>query len=137
MTHTLIPSHVILDANDNVLAVTETADQAAGYTERNGGTAVEIATTDPATIARIAGKQCPAMLAHGGGFLGAGTHPAQPYLRAMEGMSGVHAGNASDIRLGWDSADEIIIRFLGNASVWRGATARACKARLREIAGVK
>jgi hypothetical protein len=143
-TSTYTPTHVITDANDNVLAVTPTSAEAEEYAIRAavrlGRTAqvVEIATADVATLARIAATQAPAMLALGSGFLGAGTHPAQPYLAAMLGMTGVTERNASDIRLGYDSADEIIIRFLGNAkTTWRGSTARAAKARLREIAGLK
>lgn len=94
----------------------------------------DIATADVATLARVARDDCPALATQGTGFLGAGTHPAQPYLNVMLGMHGV--GTVHPVRqttYGYDTADDVILRFIGNATTWRGDTARAVKARLREM----
>ena len=94
---------------------------------------VDIDTADVAELANLAQADKPALMDLGTGYLGAGTNPAQPYLQAMLGMRGVTERNVSDIRMGYDSADEIIIRFLGNVKTWRGDTARLVKARLRAM----
>ena len=97
---------------------------------------LDITHADVATVARLALADFPRLGEVGGGFLGAGTHPAQPYLEVMLGMHGVGepGGYAvDDVRFGMDDARRIIITFLSNAAQWRGATARAGKARLRDI----
>lgn len=50
---------------------------------------------------------------------------AVPYLQAMGSLSSV-----SD-NYGWDSGEEIVLRFLSNAGTWRGETARRVKAELK------
>jgi len=50
-----------------------------------------------------------------------------PYLKAM-----LHLNTIRDKYL-CDSAEEIIIRFLSNASVWRGDVARRLKEELKEL----
>lgn len=97
---------------------------------------IDIDVADVATIARVARADYPRLTERGGGFLGAGTHPAQPYLEAMLGMHGVGQPggyNINDVRFYEDDARTIVITFLGNAGQWRGTNARACKARLRAI----
>ena len=96
---------------------------------------VDVATADVATLARIALADCPALARKGDGWIGAGTHPAQPYLEAMLRMHGVGTTyNVRDIRFGpHDNADRIILTFLSNASTWRGETARTVKARLKAM----
>ena len=55
---------------------------------------------------------------------------AQPYLDAMAEL------NSIDDRYYLDSAQDVVLRFLSNASGWRGADARRIKAELKEMAGV-
>lgn len=52
---------------------------------------------------------------------------ARPYLDAMSTMT-----SARD-NYGLDSGEEIVLRFLGNASTWRGETARRIKAELKAM----
>lgn len=52
---------------------------------------------------------------------------AVPYLRAMQCLD-----KATD-HYGYDSAEEIVLRFLGNATTWRGEKARAIKKELKSI----
>lgn len=55
---------------------------------------------------------------------------AQPYLEAMYLLSDI-----TD-HYGCESAKDIVVRFLANASTWRGPVARQIKAELKELAGV-
>jgi hypothetical protein len=134
------PTHLFVDSADRVIGSVIGTDEDAerahrGYVLRDGCTIAKIATADVATLARIAAADCPALTKRGGGFIGAGTHPAQPYLEAMLTMVGVGSTvDPSDIRFGMDDPRRIIITFLGNAATWRGETARTVKARLKEIA---
>jgi len=52
---------------------------------------------------------------------------ARPYLVAMRTLN-----NVND-KYGLDSADEIVLRFLSNASTWRGEQARLIKAELKAM----
>lgn len=138
MTYT----HFILDRADRVVGTAVGADQAAtlavsaAVNTGRTATTVEIATADIATLARIAQADDPRLSRVGEGILGAGTHPAQPYLSAMLGMHGVGNGthDLGDVRYGYDDGRDIVLRFLDNVSTWRGDTARTVKARLRQIA---
>jgi len=56
---------------------------------------------------------------------------AKPYLDAM---SSLYSANDS---YGQDSAKSIILYFLSNASSWRGEKAKAIKAELKKLVGVK
>ena len=56
---------------------------------------------------------------------------ASPYLRAMLLLDDINS------RYGLDSARDIIVYFLANASTFRGEEARKLKAELKEIAGIK
>ena len=56
---------------------------------------------------------------------------AVPYLVAMRGLESV-----SD-NYGADSAKSVVLYFLSNASSYRGPVAKAHKAELKAIAGVK
>jgi len=58
-------------------------------------------------------------------------HPARPYVEAMSTMGSMHD------RFGEDDAKDIVLRFLVNASGWRGEVARHVKAELKRMAGVK
>lgn len=55
---------------------------------------------------------------------------AVPYLQAMYSLDG-----AADY-YGMDSAEEIVIRFLANASTFRGEKAKALKNELRTAVGL-
>ena len=52
---------------------------------------------------------------------------AVPYLRAMGELNGINGA------YGHDSARAVVVYFLGNASQWRGDTARRIKAELKEM----
>jgi hypothetical protein len=52
---------------------------------------------------------------------------AEPYLLAMLGLE-----NIND-KYGEDSAKEIILYFLSNASTWRGTVAKRIKQELKEL----
>ncbi|NBT30386.1 MAG: hypothetical protein EBT13_00380 [Rhodobacteraceae bacterium] len=52
---------------------------------------------------------------------------AAPYLDAMECLLGINDTYY------YDSARDIVSRFLVNAGAWRGETARRIKAELREL----
>lgn len=56
---------------------------------------------------------------------------AIPYLMAMECL------NSINDNYGMDSAKSIVLYFLSNASTWRGEKAKAIKAELKKLAGVK
>jgi hypothetical protein len=53
---------------------------------------------------------------------------AKPYLDAMASLDSV------DDNYGWDSGKTIVLYFLGNASTWRGETAKRIKAELKAMA---
>lgn len=55
---------------------------------------------------------------------------AQPYLEAMFTLSSI------DDQYGLGSGKEVVLRFLCNASGWRGEVARLVKAELKKRAGV-
>lgn len=55
-------------------------------------------------------------------------YAAKPYLSAMASLGSV------DDSYGWDSGKEIVLRFLCNASSWRGETAKRIKAELKGMA---
>lgn len=52
---------------------------------------------------------------------------AAPYLKAMGELDKITDA------YGYDSADDIVARFLSNASSWRGDTARRIKAELKKM----
>ena len=52
---------------------------------------------------------------------------AKPYLDAMACL------NSINDNYGWDSAKSIVLYFLGNASTWRGETAKRIKAELKAM----
>jgi len=54
-------------------------------------------------------------------------YAAVPYLRAMSCL------NTRSDKYGEDDAIGIIVYFLANATSWRGVTAKAIKAELRDI----
>jgi len=56
---------------------------------------------------------------------------AVPYLRAMHTLD-----NVGD-KYGQDDAKGIVLYFLSNATTWRGDKARAIKAELKTIVGIK
>lgn len=53
---------------------------------------------------------------------------AKPYVEAMYSLDQITDN------YGQDSGREIVLRFLNNASRWRGETARVVKAELKKIA---
>ena len=56
---------------------------------------------------------------------------AKPYLDAMASLTSV------DDNYGWDSGKTIVLYFLGNASSWRGETAKTIKKELKSMVGLK
>lgn len=56
---------------------------------------------------------------------------AKPYLDAMASLDSI------DDNYGLDSADSIVRYFLGNASTWRGETAKTIKKELKAMVGLK
>lgn len=52
---------------------------------------------------------------------------AKPYLDAMASLDSVNDN------YGWDSGKSIVLYFLGNASTWRGETAKRIKAELKAM----
>lgn len=56
---------------------------------------------------------------------------ARPYLTAM------HSLNSANDSYGFDSARGIVLRFLGNATGYRGELAKTHKAELKAILGIK
>jgi len=95
---------------------------------------VDLYKVDVATLARIVAVDFPGATAKGYGVLGAGTHPAQPYLEVMSQMRGVTRDVVPGLHFGPERVADIIEAFLGNSHGWRGDTARAVKATLRTMA---
>lgn len=58
-------------------------------------------------------------------------YAADPYLSAMFNLDTI------DDNFGLDSAKDIIIRFLCNASSFRGGNAKTLKQELKSLAGIK
>lgn len=58
-------------------------------------------------------------------------YAAKPYLEAMRSLD-----SASD-SFGYDSAKSVVAYFLANASGYRGDTAKAHKAALKSLVGIK
>ena len=58
-------------------------------------------------------------------------YAAKPYLQAM-----LYVDQATD-KYGYDSADSLVRYFLGNAAGYRGDAAKAHKAALKLICGIK
>ena len=56
---------------------------------------------------------------------------AKPYLDAMASLTSINDN------YGWDSGKTIVLYFLGNASSWRGETAKAIKKELKSMVGLK
>jgi hypothetical protein len=56
---------------------------------------------------------------------------AVPYIKAMKDLNSI-----SD-KYYHDDGREIVLRFLSNASTWRGEKARAIKTELKNLAGVR
>ena len=54
-------------------------------------------------------------------------HPAEPYIRAMGRLSRMTE------MYGKYDAEEIVLKFLGNAAGWRGEDAKRIKAELRSM----
>lgn len=52
---------------------------------------------------------------------------AKPYLDAMSTLDSINDN------YGWDSGKSIVRYFLGNASTWRGETAKRIKAELKAM----
>jgi hypothetical protein len=55
------------------------------------------------------------------------SYAALPYRNAMQNMHNIHTS------YGWDTGLEVVLKFLSNASHWRGPRAREIKAELRAI----
>ena len=55
---------------------------------------------------------------------------AIPYLQAMEVLDDINGAYV------FDSARDVVVRFLCNSAGWRGDKARAIKAELKTLAGI-
>jgi hypothetical protein len=66
-------------------------------------------------------------LPYGAGTQIAVSPEAAPYVHAMQ-----HLGSVTD-SYGHDDAEEIVLKFLGNARAWHGEDAKRIKAELRQI----
>ena len=135
-------THFILDGRNRVIVSLTgrlyDAEEAEVNVRREGAKVTELVTladADVATIARIARADNPKLGNMGSGPFAAGANPAAPYLDAMSTLGGVTEQNIARERYGAESAENIVRRFLSNASQWRGDVARACKARLNQIVG--
>jgi hypothetical protein len=134
-------THLVIDARARVLSSIPSladAEDMARAAVRQGlsanPTIVDLAAADVATLARIAATDCEALTRRGDGWLGAGTHPAQPYLEVMLQMRGVTADMVPGVTFGHDRVADCINAFLGNAAGWRGPIARDVKAALKAMA---
>jgi hypothetical protein len=56
---------------------------------------------------------------------------AKPYLEAMGSLTSVDEG------YGFDTGKEVVLRFLCNASTFRGEEAKRLKAELKTLCGIK
>jgi hypothetical protein len=56
---------------------------------------------------------------------------AVPYLAAMQSLDSI------DDNYYEDSGKSVVLYFLANANTWRGEKARAIKAELKKLAGIK
>ena len=56
---------------------------------------------------------------------------AKPYLDAMATLNSIYD------HYGFDTAKTIVLYFLGNASTWRGETAKAIKKELKTMVGMR
>ena len=56
---------------------------------------------------------------------------AVPYLSAMQSLDSI------DDNYYEDSGKSVVLYFLANASTWKGEKARAIKAELKKLAGIK
>jgi hypothetical protein len=130
ITHIVISAHEVVSIGDEA---TLREDHHASLTLRQTEI-VDLATADVAALARIAAVDYPALLRKGEGFLGAGTHVAQPYLEVMLHMTGITTEVIPGHTFGHDRVADIINAFLGNARAWQGETARAVKAALKAMA---
>lgn len=57
----------------------------------------------------------------------------KPYFGAVPYIDAMFQLDSIKDNYGWDSAEDIIIRFLGNATTWKGEAARRIKAELKEM----
>jgi hypothetical protein len=57
----------------------------------------------------------------------------KPYFGAVPYLNAMFALNSIDDHFGMDRGDMIVRYFLGNATTWRGETARRIKAELKEM----
>jgi hypothetical protein len=58
-------------------------------------------------------------------------YAAVPYLQAMAELDSINDDYY------YDSAREVVLRFLCNAGTWRGETAKRVKLELKRMAGIK
>jgi hypothetical protein len=61
----------------------------------------------------------------------------RPYFGAVPYISAMQSIDSIDSQYGVESARGLVLYFLANAGTWRGEKARAIKAELKALAGVK
>ena len=62
---------------------------------------------------------------------------AKPYFGAVPYLQAMHSLDSIDDDYYEDSGKSVVLYFLANASTWRGEKARAIKAELKKLAGIK
>jgi len=60
-------------------------------------------------------------------------HWHKPYFGAVPYLTALHSLSDLDDKVGLESAESIIVYFLGNAQSWRGPIAKRIKAELNQM----
>jgi hypothetical protein len=61
----------------------------------------------------------------------------KPYFGAVPYLQAMHSLDSIDDDYYEDSGKSVVLYFLANANTWRGEKARAIKAELKKLAGIK
>jgi len=61
----------------------------------------------------------------------------KPYFGAVPYLQAMHSLDSIDDDYYEDSGKSVVLYFLANASTWKGEKARAIKAELKKLAGIK
>jgi hypothetical protein len=61
----------------------------------------------------------------------------KPYFGAVPYLQAMHSLDSIDDNYYEDSGKSVVLYFLANANTWRGEKARAIKAELKKLAGIK
>jgi hypothetical protein len=61
----------------------------------------------------------------------------KPYFGAVPYLQAMHSLDSIEDNYYEDSGKSVVLYFLANANTWRGEKARAIKAELKKLAGIK